>query len=140
MGDQKTVCRRETQLAQKREEALLQQFQQTIDRYNHVLEVSRALTESARGEEGSFAGNRDTEVISPGLSPELVVRYEERIQLLRGAVEQLLAEPSVSLPRLTPLEQAKGFVFSSYAQTARSANKLKAAPALGGARTALASF
>lgn len=98
--DQKTVCRRECQVAEKRENVLMQQLRCTIDSYVDALEVSRLQVDSAEG---------------PVLPPEIVTKYEERLRLLRGTIAALEAEPTVNLPKLTPLENAKGFVFSSYA-------------------------
>merc|ERR1711920_712020 len=64
--------------------------------------------------------------------------------VLREAMQTLKSEPLVSLPRLTPLEQAKGLAFASYAKTAQAATKLKGNPSvnpvLGGVQGAFASF
>eukprot|EP00418_Pyrodinium_bahamense_P066619 CAMPEP_0179086076 /NCGR_PEP_ID=MMETSP0796-20121207/39021_1 /TAXON_ID=73915 /ORGANISM="Pyrodinium bahamense, Strain pbaha01" /LENGTH=345 /DNA_ID=CAMNT_0020783531 /DNA_START=22 /DNA_END=1059 /DNA_ORIENTATION=+ len=134
--DQKTVCRRECQLAQKREEALCRLAQQTIEQYSLALEVGRAVTElnaaaagaggdggeAAAAAAGSSAGDR---AAASALPPELIERYEARMRLLHSVVAVLAAEPAVSLPQLSALEQAKGFAFTSYAQTARVVSRLK---------------
>mmetsp|Transcript_113090 Transcript_113090/g.365281 ORF Transcript_113090/g.365281 Transcript_113090/m.365281 type:complete len:340 (+) Transcript_113090:2-1021(+) len=117
--DQKTVCRRECQMAQQREQALLRQMQQTIDRYNRALEVGRAIACGPAAE----ASQEDDEG-ALGLTPEIVARYEGRIQLLRGTMEALISEPTVTLPQLSALERAKGFVFTSYAKSASTVNRL----------------
>eukprot|EP00931_Biecheleriopsis_adriatica_P070880 TRINITY_DN4470_c0_g1_i4.p1 TRINITY_DN4470_c0_g1~~TRINITY_DN4470_c0_g1_i4.p1 ORF type:complete len:771 (-),score=188.69 TRINITY_DN4470_c0_g1_i4:114-2426(-) len=133
--DQKTVCRRQCQLAQKEQEALQRQLQATIKRYTKAIETAKAVANCTEG--------RLLEEL--GLGAEVISKYEERIAYLQSIGMALDAEPTVSLPRLTPLEQAKGFAFASYASTAVVANKLKektegAAPVLQNARSAFASF
>lgn len=110
LEDQKTVCRRECQNALKREEALVKQLQQTAESYAQALEMCRSL------------GDPDGQ--GPVLSPDLVAKYEDRMRLLRGTIAALQVEPCVSLPPLSKLESAKGFVFSSYAQTAQTTKVL----------------
>ncbi|CAJ1382609.1 unnamed protein product [Effrenium voratum] len=127
--DQKTVCRRECQLAQQKQEALARQLQATIARYHRVITTHRAVA-----------------AIGPAEADEEVLqKYQERQAQLQGLFGRL--EPTLSLPRLTPLERAKGFAFSSYATTAAAANKLKdqlgqdgPAPVLESARSAFTSF
>mmetsp|Transcript_25581 Transcript_25581/g.45364 ORF Transcript_25581/g.45364 Transcript_25581/m.45364 type:complete len:251 (+) Transcript_25581:30-782(+) len=138
--DQKTVCRRECQLAQKKQEAMLRQLQMTVERYSKALEVAHAVASSS-----SQGWTEDELAEEVGLSPLLRSKYEDRIGFLQSMALAVDAESAVSLPRLTPLEQAKGFAFASYASTAAVANKLKdntasAAPALESARSAFASF
>uniref|UniRef100_A0A7S1MIT3 Uncharacterized protein n=1 Tax=Alexandrium catenella TaxID=2925 RepID=A0A7S1MIT3_ALECA len=143
--DQKTVCRLECQLATKREEALYKLADQTIEQYRRALEVNGAVVASGQvGEEGE----------AMGLPPELVKRIEARMKLLRDTVMAVAAEPTVSLPQLTPLEQAQGFAFTSYAKTARVMSKaaeafkgetqdsggLTGQQLLGGARAAFGSL
>eukprot|EP00434_Breviolum_minutum_P042026 symbB.v1.2.037389.t1/scaffold5508.1/size26358/1 len=83
------------------------------------------------------------EKMEPVLDEEVIQKYHERIALLETMLSTLCSEASgPSLPRLTPMERAKGFAFSSYASTAVAANKLKdgTAPVLENARNAFASF
>lgn len=142
--DQKTVCRRECQLAQKREREMLLQLQKTIERYQHVLLICTTVASSRAANAGE--GTSPSPHLPEGITPELLAKYEERIRYLQGVADSVMAEPPVSLPRLTVLEQAKGFAFVSYAKTAQVANKLKettagaTAPALDGARSAFASL
>mmetsp|Transcript_738 Transcript_738/g.1546 ORF Transcript_738/g.1546 Transcript_738/m.1546 type:complete len:371 (+) Transcript_738:91-1203(+) len=111
--DQKTVCRRECEMARKREEALIQQLNAVADYYLYVLDLSRSL--AAEGGDSADAG----------LLPEdLAVKYEERVQLLRGTVAALATEPIVSLPKLTAVERMKGFTFAAYAHTATVAKQI----------------
>ncbi|CAL1164953.1 unnamed protein product [Cladocopium goreaui] len=133
--DQKTVCRRECQIAQQQHDALQRQLQQTIDRYRRVVQLHGAMT--------SHAGAGESAVRSECVMDEEVLqKYRERIELLEKMLSTLCSEATVSLPRLTPMERAKGFAFSSYANTAVAANKLKdgTAPVLENARGALVSF
>lgn len=145
---QQTVCRQECEAAQKREEALLRQLQTTIDRYSHALEVSNAVVAAV-----SSGACTDSQVASAafdgssspmGLTPEVAGGYQARIRLLQEVVSTVKAEPLVCLPRLTPLEQAKGLAFASFAKTAQAATKLKdnpsVTPVLGGVQGAFASF
>jgi len=123
--DQKMVCRRECQLASKREEAVLMQARRTIEAYAHALQVGRAVAEA---EAGAEAGAPEAEAPSPhggGLSPELIAEYEDRMRIVREIMAALADEPAVSLPALSPVELAKGFVFKAYAQTACVVNKMK---------------
>jgi len=139
--DQKTVCRRECEIAHKREDDLLKRLQQTIDRYEHALEVCRAV------DSGNIPAatpppfqQQEPQREGPTLSPELASKYEERIRLLRGTIAALTAEPTVNLPKLTAAEQVKGFAFASYAQTAEVASRLASNPAIGGAKNAISSW
>lgn len=115
--DQKTVCRRECELALSREEALVRQIRQTIDSYSKALEVGHAINASLCTE-GDGAD-------SPGLSPELAAKYADRIDILTRTLTTLTAEPVVTLPQLSVLDKAKGFAFASYANTALAVNKFK---------------
>mmetsp|Transcript_97629 Transcript_97629/g.170475 ORF Transcript_97629/g.170475 Transcript_97629/m.170475 type:complete len:411 (+) Transcript_97629:60-1292(+) len=105
--DQKTTVRRECYLAEKREAGLAAQLQRTIDVYVQALEMNRLANTLDDGQ-------------GPILSAEAVIKYEERIEFLRGTIAVLEAEPAVSLPQLSALETTKGFVFDSYARTAQS--------------------
>lgn len=106
IDDQKIVCRRECQLARRDEEALLKQLLKTAEAYSAALEKVRSVGEQPDGGAG------------PVISPELAARYEERIRLIRGTVAAVSAEPPASLPKLTPVERAKGLALSSFSQTA----------------------
>eukprot|EP00435_Cladocopium_sp_Y103_P041137 s642_g11.t1 len=134
IDDQKTVCRRECQIAQQQHDALQRQLQQTIDRYRRVVQLHGAMASKTASPAGESA-----ECV---VDEEVLQKYRERIELLEKMLFTLSSEATVSLPRLTPMERAKGFAFSSYANTAVAANKLKdgTAPVLENARGALASF
>lgn len=137
--DQKTTVRRECHLAEKREAGLAAQLQRTIDTYLQALEANRLAQKLDDGE-------------GPVLSAEAVIKYEERIEFLRGTIAVLEAEPAVSLPQLSALETTKGFVFDSYARTAQSVKQVgdqtgmsepvvsAASNAVTGARAAFASL
>ena len=107
LDDQKTVCRRECQLAFQKQDALQRQLSQTRMRYQRVLEAQEAIRK-----------------LGDSLDDE-PSRYLERMELLERLSSRLANEQSVSLPRLTAMEQAKGFAMSSYASTALAASKLK---------------
>ncbi|CAK9117450.1 unnamed protein product [Durusdinium trenchii] len=123
--DQKTVCRRECQLAQQQQEALQRQMQQTIERYRRVVQLHEAVDQTS--------GDR--------VDPEVQQKCQERIELLEAMWSKLCSEPPVS-SQMSPMERAKGFAFSSYATTANAANKLKegTGPVLENARSAFASL
>mmetsp|Transcript_48060 Transcript_48060/g.112303 ORF Transcript_48060/g.112303 Transcript_48060/m.112303 type:complete len:361 (-) Transcript_48060:130-1212(-) len=112
--DQKTVCRRECELARRREEALMQQLNAVADYYLHVLELSDSLLSEGSEQEGG----------EKLLDPEVAARYQERVQLLRGTAAALATEPVVSLPKLTTVERMKGFTCAAYAHTATVAKQI----------------
>eukprot|EP00913_Durusdinium_trenchii_P028527 g26755.t1 len=122
--DQKTVCRRECQLAQQQQEALQRQMQQTIERYRRVVQLHEAVDQTsgdrvdpeARSLTGPPGGERDR--------CQVQQKCQERIELLEAMWSKLCSEPPVS-SQMSPMERAKGFAFSSYATTANAANKLK---------------
>lgn len=135
--DQQTVCRRECQRAQKAEEALLKQLQQTIDKYSDALDTARAVRKAiAAGactdaEELAAAGSmqgeaaREAALAAFGLSPELEQKYEARVSLLQEALVAIRSEPMVSLPKLSAMETVKGFALGSYARGAHVANQIQ---------------
>lgn len=135
--DQQTVCRRQCELAQKREEALKEQVRTAIGRFQYALQLSQVVEDTITPEE-----QVEEDLPKPAISPELAAKYEERICLLQSLLDALAAEPVVSLPKLTALEQAKGAWFASYAHTAVVARKLGSTTNAGasGARAAFSSF
>eukprot|EP00927_Polykrikos_kofoidii_P055120 TRINITY_DN4942_c0_g1_i2.p1 TRINITY_DN4942_c0_g1~~TRINITY_DN4942_c0_g1_i2.p1 ORF type:complete len:416 (+),score=90.00 TRINITY_DN4942_c0_g1_i2:64-1311(+) len=142
--DQKTVCRRESQIAQKREAALLNQIVATMDRYAHALEVAKVVETGAMlaGDPANISIELEQarQDEGPVLTQELARKCEDRVRLLRGTLAALAAEPPVVLPKLTVAELAKASVFAGYATTAEAASRFVAAPAIGGARMVLSSF
>jgi len=144
--DQKTVCRRECHNARKREDDVLQQLQKCIDRYMYAIEVSTAFDSRTLPHAAppplQEEANRKALADGPALPAEMKALYEERVKLLRGAQESLKAELNVPLPGpdMTPVEQAKGLAFSTYASAAEWSSKLVGSPAVDGARTAFTNF
>jgi len=104
-ADQKTTVRRECHKATKGEDSLLAQVQRTIASYAEAIEMSRVCERLPDGE-GKI------------LSEEDVTKYEDRIKFLQGTAALLEEEPKCGLPKLTALDQTKGLIFASYAQTA----------------------
>eukprot|EP00933_Yihiella_yeosuensis_P033296 TRINITY_DN27031_c1_g1_i1.p1 TRINITY_DN27031_c1_g1~~TRINITY_DN27031_c1_g1_i1.p1 ORF type:complete len:258 (+),score=68.66 TRINITY_DN27031_c1_g1_i1:42-776(+) len=133
--EQKTVCKLECERALSKQDALLKQLQLTVERYKTALEVANAVENSATRDPDQEEALEDV-----GISPELASKYEDRIDFLNSIAAALTAEPPVSLPRLTPLEQAKGVAFQSWSWGASSANKLKDSPAVANAGAAFANF
>eukprot|EP00928_Gymnodinium_smaydae_P093945 TRINITY_DN7832_c0_g1_i1.p1 TRINITY_DN7832_c0_g1~~TRINITY_DN7832_c0_g1_i1.p1 ORF type:complete len:244 (+),score=58.13 TRINITY_DN7832_c0_g1_i1:55-786(+) len=138
--DQKTVCRRECQVALRREEAAMQQLQQTIEAYVKALEISRAVDSGAIPTAPPPPGVSAEPPPGAVLDPALATKYSERVRILRGGAASVDAVPVAALPKLTAVEEAKGLVFTSYASTAEAASRLVGAPALDGARTAFSSL
>lgn len=94
-------------MASQQQDGLQRQLQQTVLRYRRVLEAQEAIRK-----------------LGDELNDE-APKYLERIELLERLSGRLAHEPTVSLPRLTAMERAKGFAMSSYASTAVAASKLK---------------
>jgi len=147
--DQQTLCRRHCELAQKREEAMLRQLQATIDRYVRALEVSRAVSTAVeRGAcaDGDHVGVAISEgdQFQVGLTPDVSEKYQARVAMLQKAMLDIRSEPLVCLPRLTPLETAKGVAAAGVARTVAGLNKFKEgaglAPALDSAKGFFSNF
>jgi len=147
--DQQTLCRRHCELAQKREEAMLRQLQATIDRYVRALEISRAVSTAV--ERGACADGdlvraavSEGDQFQVGLTPDVSEKYQARVAMLQQAMLDIRSEPLVCLPRLTPLETAKGVAAAGVARTVAGLNKFKEgaglAPALDGAKGFFSNF
>jgi len=107
--DQKTTAHRECLNSSKREAALLLQLKRTMAAYSEALEHGK-ICEGLPDDQGAE------------LSQEVVVKYTQRIQLLRGAMALLEEDEVISLPAPSVKQHLQGLVFASYARSADVVN------------------
>lgn len=105
--DRKTVTRRECEVSRRAEDNALLQLLKTAEAYETILEADRAVGAPADGE-------------GPILDDALRAQYEERVRLIRGALLALREMPSVSLPKLTAMERARGLACTAMVHTAQT--------------------